>query len=109
MAQKQKLQILHRSVNYLVINKPFDLVMNSDDPQRISLHSLMKEQFPEAVNNKLKVSCFWETLEVKVPGSSNTTIWQSCMSKIEKKNSPISNSTCSETSRKYKIFIKNNV
>ena len=40
------------------------------------------------------------------PGSSNTTIWQSCMSKIEKNFSPISNNMCSETSRKYKIFIK---
>ena len=36
--------MLHRSTNFLVVNKPHDLVMNSPDVDRASLHGILCEQ-----------------------------------------------------------------
>ena len=51
-----ELRILHQSTNFLVVDKPFDLIINSDDPERQSLHSMLSQKFPELVNPDLKVS-----------------------------------------------------
>ena len=53
MSGAKKLRVLHRSAHFLAIDKPFDVVLNSEDPDRVSVHSLMRQQFPEAVNESL--------------------------------------------------------
>ena len=55
MTMQKNLRILHQSANYVVIDKPFDVILNSDDADRDSVHARMKSQFPELVNTKLKV------------------------------------------------------
>jgi hypothetical protein len=52
-----KLEVLHLSKNYLVVNKCFDLVMNDNDPERFSLAKLMKIKHPELFDSKFLV-CF---------------------------------------------------
>ena len=41
------LTILHRSENFLVVDKNYDLVMNDDDPDRFSLAKLLKQELPD--------------------------------------------------------------
>ncbi len=53
------IRILHKSQHFLVIDKPFDVVLNSDDPQRESVCNLLKEQHPDTSNDKLKVCTFF--------------------------------------------------
>lgn len=53
-----KIRILHKSPQFLVIDKPFDLVMNHDDPQRDSVHLRLQKELPETVNPKLKHGYF---------------------------------------------------
>ena len=50
------LEVLHKSDNFIVINKPFDLILNSDDPNRESVCKALKEQFPEHFNPSLEVT-----------------------------------------------------
>ena len=61
MSEKQetekKLKILHHSENFVVVDKPFDVIINSEEADRVSVHSLMREQFPHLTNKNLKVSC----------------------------------------------------
>ena len=54
-ASPSPLLVLHRSDHFLVLSKPFDLVINSDDPERDSLYKRMREQFPELADDKFKV------------------------------------------------------
>ncbi len=50
------LRVLHRSPHFLVVEKPADLVLNSDDPDRDSLHARMARQFPQLADfEKYKV------------------------------------------------------
>ncbi len=50
------LRVLHRSPHFLVVEKPPDLVLNSDDPGRDSLHLRMAEQFKQLADfGKYKV------------------------------------------------------
>ena len=50
------LRVLHRSPHFLVVEKPPDLVLNSDDPGRDSLHLRMAEQFKKLADfGKYKV------------------------------------------------------
>ena len=50
------LKVLHRSENFLAVDKNFDLVMNDDDPERFSLAKLLKRELPELYNHKFAVS-----------------------------------------------------
>ena len=52
----KKLRILHQSEHFIVVDKPFDVIINSDEPNRMSVHSLLKEQIPNITNENLKVS-----------------------------------------------------
>ena len=58
--ETEKLRILHQSKHFIVIDKPFDVIINSDEADRVSVHSLLKDQFPDLTNDNLKVSkyCF---------------------------------------------------
>jgi len=60
-----KLEVLHLSKNYLVVNKCFDLVMNDNDPERFSLAKLMKVKHPELFDSKFLVcfSCLYSLFE----------------------------------------------
>ena len=50
--------MLHRSTNFLVVNKPHDLVMNSPDVDRASLHGILCEQESHlADKDKYTVRC----------------------------------------------------
>ena len=53
--ETEKLRILHQSKHFIVIDKPFDVIINSDEPDRVSVHSLLKDQFPDLTNDNLKV------------------------------------------------------
>jgi len=37
---KAKLEVLYLSENFLVINKPYDVAINSNDPERVSVENL---------------------------------------------------------------------
>lgn len=56
MNRKFELKVLHRSENFLAIDKDFDLVMNDDDPERFTLASLIKRDLPGLYNHKYAVS-----------------------------------------------------
>ena len=56
------LEILHFSPHFIAINKPFDVIMNSDDPERISVAKMLSQQLPETANAKLKVNKFTEKI-----------------------------------------------
>ena len=56
--ETQKLRILHQSKHFIVIDKPFDVIINSDEPDRVSVHSLLKDQFPGLTNDNLKVRTY---------------------------------------------------
>ncbi len=52
------IEVLYRSEHFLVVNKPHDLVLNSDDPSRDSLHSRMAMQMPQLADfHKYQVQC----------------------------------------------------
>lgn len=43
----RNLTIVHRSDNFLVVDKPPDLIINSDDPDRDSVYLRLQRQFPD--------------------------------------------------------------
>lgn len=49
------LKVLHLSKNYLVVNKCFDLVMNDNNPERVSLANLLKLKYPDLYDGKFTV------------------------------------------------------
>lgn len=53
--QIKKLDILHHSNNFIVLNKKYDVLINSNDPSvSESLHYQLSEAFPNLINPKLK-------------------------------------------------------
>ncbi|XP_034933797.1 RNA pseudouridylate synthase domain-containing protein 1-like [Chelonus insularis] len=52
--QINKIQILYHSNNYLIINKPYDIVINSDDVNVKSLQTELRKIFPNLANPLLK-------------------------------------------------------
>ena len=48
------IKIIHQSANFIVVNKPFDLIINSDDPERQSAFKILQETHPDLTNPKLK-------------------------------------------------------
>jgi len=56
--ETEKLRILHQSKHFIVIDKPFDVIINSDEPDRVSVHSLLKDQFPDLTNDNLKTGFY---------------------------------------------------
>ena len=53
----QELTLVHRSDNFLVVDKPPDLIINSDDPDRDSVYLRLQKQFPDlADTSKYAVS-----------------------------------------------------
>ncbi|TRY73378.1 hypothetical protein TCAL_05542 [Tigriopus californicus] len=48
------IKILHKSANFLVVNKPHDLVINSDDPKRDSLYKCLAHNYPQLASKKYK-------------------------------------------------------
>ena len=53
-----QLKILHRSENFLAIDKNYDLVMNDDDPDRFSLAKLLKRELPDLYDDSYAVGSF---------------------------------------------------
>ena len=53
------LEVLHKSDNFIVVNKPYDLILNSDDPNRESVCKVLKVQFPEHFNPSLEVQIIY--------------------------------------------------
>ncbi len=54
-----QLKILHKSENFLVVDKNYDLVMNDDDPDRFSLAKLLKRELPDLYNENYAVSSIY--------------------------------------------------
>eukprot|EP00088_Acartia_fossae_P039563 TRINITY_DN4118_c0_g1_i11.p1 TRINITY_DN4118_c0_g1~~TRINITY_DN4118_c0_g1_i11.p1 ORF type:complete len:287 (+),score=-3.80 TRINITY_DN4118_c0_g1_i11:83-943(+) len=48
-----KLEILHKSEHFIVVNKDFDVVINSNDPERLSIYRQLSYKYPELANEKL--------------------------------------------------------
>lgn len=48
-------KIVYQSHNFLVVDKPYDLVINSDDPNRESLFKVLTQNHPELSSEKYKV------------------------------------------------------
>jgi hypothetical protein len=55
MADNFRLKVIHQSANFLAVDKNFDLVMNDNDPDRMSLAKLIRRDLPELYNDKLTV------------------------------------------------------
>jgi 23S rRNA-/tRNA-specific pseudouridylate synthase len=54
-SEGKSLQILHESSDFIALNKPFDLVINSDDPDRSSVYSLLREKRPDLYSDEFEV------------------------------------------------------
>ena len=54
LSTNPSIEILHKSPNFIVVNKPFDLIINSDDPDRQSAFKILQDTHPELSNPKLK-------------------------------------------------------
>ena len=52
--QQKLLEILHKSKNFIVVNKPYDMIINTDEVDRESVFKLLKSQCPETCNNQIK-------------------------------------------------------
>ncbi|KAK7871266.1 hypothetical protein R5R35_007552 [Gryllus longicercus] len=51
---EKEVEILHRSQNFLVLNKGYDIVINSDDPKvKVSLQLQLRKLFPDLANPNL--------------------------------------------------------
>eukprot|EP00095_Tigriopus_kingsejongensis_P012111 maker-scaffold97_size377342-snap-gene-0.17 protein:Tk12111 transcript:maker-scaffold97_size377342-snap-gene-0.17-mRNA-1 annotation:"rna pseudouridylate synthase domain-containing protein 1" len=48
------IHILHQSPNYLVVSKPYDLIINANEPSRMSLHNSLALKCPDLTNDKYK-------------------------------------------------------
>ena len=48
--QDIKLTVLYQSEHYLVVDKPYDLILNSEDENRLSLSTLICKQYPQYVD-----------------------------------------------------------
>ncbi|XP_063225590.1 RNA pseudouridylate synthase domain-containing protein 1-like [Bacillus rossius redtenbacheri] len=54
-SDRKILNILHKSTNFIVVNKDYDVVINSDDPSvEVSLQTQLHSVYPELVNHSLK-------------------------------------------------------
>ncbi|BET00777.1 RNA pseudouridylate synthase [Nesidiocoris tenuis] len=53
---KTRLNILYKSENFIVLNKEPDILINSNDPSKASLHRRLCTEFPELVNPSLRHS-----------------------------------------------------
>ncbi|XP_049783138.1 RNA pseudouridylate synthase domain-containing protein 1-like [Schistocerca cancellata] len=52
--KESSVQILHLSKNFIIANKSYDVVMNSDDPSvKVSLQLQLRKLHPELINQKL--------------------------------------------------------
>ena len=49
-AALRNLTVVHRSDNFLVVDKPPDLIINSDDPDRDNVYLRLQKQFPDLAN-----------------------------------------------------------
>ena len=59
VGDKFELRVLHRSDHFLAVDKPYDLVMNDDDPDRFSLAHLLKRELPDLYNDSFAVSLLY--------------------------------------------------
>lgn len=48
-----RLEVLHKSENFLVVNKDFDVVLNTENPARLSVFGQLAHKFPELVSKDL--------------------------------------------------------
>ncbi|XP_008478591.1 RNA pseudouridylate synthase domain-containing protein 1-like [Diaphorina citri] len=56
----QLIEVLHQNDNYLVVNKPYDLLINSDESDKEdTLHLRLEEQFPTLVCKDVKFSFYF--------------------------------------------------
>ena len=46
--------ILHLCHDYIVVNKPYDTPINSDDPNRVTVETLMSKYYPHLRDPTLK-------------------------------------------------------
>ena len=53
----QDLSVVHRSDNFLVVDKPPDLIINSDDPDRDSVYLRLQRQFPDLADTSKYAVC----------------------------------------------------
>ncbi|XP_011308287.1 RNA pseudouridylate synthase domain-containing protein 1 [Fopius arisanus] len=54
MEDNRKIVVLHHDRNYLVIDKPYDMVVNSNDSSKITLQTEIKRLFPHLANPGLR-------------------------------------------------------
>ncbi|XP_063976471.1 RNA pseudouridylate synthase domain-containing protein 1-like isoform X1 [Diachasmimorpha longicaudata] len=52
--ENEGIVVLHHDENYLVINKPYDMVVNSNDPSKVTLQTQIRRLFPHLANPGLK-------------------------------------------------------
>ena len=53
----QDLSVVHLSDNFLVVDKPPDLIINSDDPDRDSVYLRLQRQFPDLADTSKYAVC----------------------------------------------------
>jgi len=47
--------VLYRSENYLVVDKHYDVLINSDDPEQLlTVENQLRKSYPELVDNSVK-------------------------------------------------------
>lgn len=58
--QNQEIEVLYQNENYLVVNKPFDLLINSEDThEQNTLHLRLQKQFPTLVCKDVKFGFYF--------------------------------------------------
>jgi len=50
----KKAVILYHSEHYIIIDKEFDILINSDRPEDVTVQNQLKHQFPQLANSRLK-------------------------------------------------------
>jgi len=53
-----KLKVLYKSDNYIIVNKDFDVIINCEDPERLSVCRQMAHKFPDLVVPTLQHSFY---------------------------------------------------
>ncbi|KAK6620886.1 hypothetical protein RUM43_011184 [Polyplax serrata] len=55
----EDLKVLYKSNNFIIVNKNHDLIINSEDDSRISLHRQLVKTFPYLINKKLRFGFYF--------------------------------------------------
>lgn len=62
LSTAEAVPILYRSKEFIVVNKPYDVVINSDNPTDVTLSTLLRRFYPAYFDEKLGHGFRYQTL-----------------------------------------------